>query len=273
MTTAPAVTPDIPSLRGLWQRSLIRWPDGRCDTTTAVRWLQGPSLYLDLRQPLGRPDFKSVQSLADLSDAHIEWLVRQEGFAGRLSFDGVYFEWGRDIDFQPKAMYSDCGRLWYENDYVVEEGRDIPYIEHWHGSIDGDASIGAAMRLQSTDGDRSGCIARVGDMFMYARGRGIAMPDLPDLRRCVQAAPTRTDLLHLLDCEISFGHVGAGWHIEHSSLPFREGEMLSPQSLQGRHLQTTDVDIEGRALARRWRIVESEGEMPGIAAPSERVAQ
>lgn len=267
--TTPITAPDVPALKGLWQRSLLRWPDGRRDTTTSVRWLQGPTFYIDLRQPLGRPDFTPVRSLADVGEPQIDWMVRQEGFAGRLGFDGVYFEWGRDIDLQPKGVYSDCGRLWYENDYVVEEGRDIPYIEHWHHRLDGDESLCGAMRLESPDDGRIGFIARVGDMFMYARGRGIAMPDLPDLGSCVQVAASRTERLHLLDCEISFGHVLAGqWRIEHSSLPFREGAALAPQSAGRQLLQATDIDIDGRAFVRHWRIVESEGEMPGIVAGS-----
>jgi hypothetical protein len=265
MTTTQVLTPDIAALKGLWQRSLLRWPDGRRDTTTSVRWLQGPGLYIDLRQPLGRPDFASVRSLADVGEAQIAWMVRQEGFAGRLGFDGVYFEWGRDIDLQPKGVYSDCGRLWYENDYVVEEGRDIPYIEHWHRQIEGDESLCAAMRLESADDGRIGFIARVGDMFMYSRGRAMAMPDHPDLGICVQAAATRAERLDLLDCEISFGHVRAGqWRIEHSSLPFREGATLEPQSVGRQILQTTDVDIDGRGFIRNWRVAEAEGEMPGI---------
>jgi hypothetical protein len=264
--TTPTNSPDIPSLKGLWYRSLIRWPDGRTDTTTRVSWLQGPGFYIDLRQPEGRPDFANVRSISDLDDGQIDWLVMQEGFAGRLCFDGSYFEWGRDIDLQPKGVYSDCGRLWYDGDHVVEEGRDIPYIEHWHHRLDGDPAVCGAIRLQSEDG-RAGFIVRVGDMFMYARGRRITMPDLPDLRSCVRAAATREELFDLLDCEIAFGHVAEGcWRIVHSSQPFREGCDLGPALRATDALTTTETSPDGRSMVRQWRIIERERDVPGMAS-------
>ena len=54
--------PSLETMPGLWRRSLIAWPDGRRDTTSFVNWLQGPGLYLDLRQPEGRPDFSGMSS-------------------------------------------------------------------------------------------------------------------------------------------------------------------------------------------------------------------
>ena len=91
---------DITDTLGLWERSLIAWPDGRQDTTTFVAWLQGPSLFTDLRQPANPPSFDGVSCLDDLQPQHLDWLVRQEGFAGRFLRDGDAFEWRRIIDFE-----------------------------------------------------------------------------------------------------------------------------------------------------------------------------
>lgn len=255
-----ATTPRAPRLAdlpGLWQRSLIRWPDGRCDTTTVVHWLQGPSFYIDLRQPAGRPEFVGVREDADLGAAQLAWLATQEGFAGRLRHDDGWFEWGREIDLQPQAIYSDCGRLWYEDDRMVEEGRDIKYIEHWHARGEG-AVRAAALQLAADADGRAGFLVRAGDLFMFARDRGIALPALASLAECVAAAPDRATARALLDCEISFGRVGPeGFSIVHSSLPWREGALLAPR-VAGSTLELRD-SLTG--TASRWLIREAEGDL------------
>src|SRR5262245_65035312 len=100
MTT---IVSGVTELQGLWRRSLISWPGRNSDTTTTVRWLQGPRAYVDLRQPAPRPDFSHARALDDLTLEDCLWLAHQEGFAGHLGFDGTWFEWHREIDFQPRA--------------------------------------------------------------------------------------------------------------------------------------------------------------------------
>ena len=123
---------DITDTLGLWERSLIAWPDGRQDTTTFVAWLQGPSLFADLRQPANPPSFDGVSCLDDLQPQHLDWLVQQEGFAGRFLRDGDAFEWRRIIDFQCPSDVADAGYLAFSDGILVERGRDIPYIRTWH---------------------------------------------------------------------------------------------------------------------------------------------
>ena len=120
----------IGDVQGLWRRSLIHWPDGRRDVTTSVTWLQGPNDYADLRVPQQRPDFSGITALNDLTREQMLFLASQEGFAGQLSFDGRFFEWHRHIDYQPKSAMADAGRLWFEDGRMIEEGRDVRYIEH-----------------------------------------------------------------------------------------------------------------------------------------------
>ncbi len=62
-------TPMIADCTGLWRRTLLVEADGSRDTGTNVQWLQGISMFVDLRGPGG------------------------EGFAGLLSRRDDVFEW------------------------------------------------------------------------------------------------------------------------------------------------------------------------------------
>ncbi|MFN8074069.1 MAG: hypothetical protein U0Q15_01455 [Kineosporiaceae bacterium] len=106
----------IPVL-GPLRRSLIVRADGTRDTTTAVTWLQGPTLYVDLRLPAGDPH------------------AVIEGFAGRFTVDGDRALWTRAIDVHPAGPDPDEGRLYPHPDLpgvLVEDGVHDPYVEHWH---------------------------------------------------------------------------------------------------------------------------------------------
>lgn len=249
----------VATVRGLWQRSLLVWPDGTRDETTDVRWLQGPSFYIDLRRPAGRPDFSGVTCLDDLDRDHVLWLARQEGFAGELVFDGQCFEWRREFDLQPTSPYSDAGFLRFEGEVLVEEGRDIAYIEHW--LRDGDATLpAAAARLIGADG-RSAFIVRVGDRFMFARDRGVVLGDGASLGDLVTGAADKAAALALIDCEISYGTIdGSGWTISDSSLPFRAGSRLAPVTARGgAGLVTAGIAADGSRIDHVWRIVTLQG--------------
>jgi hypothetical protein len=258
----------ISEITGLWRRSLISWPDGRSDTTTAVRWMQTPSLFVDLRQPANRPSFDGVRCLRNLGRAHIEWLALQEGFAGEIRWDGHYVEWQRQFDFQPKAPLPDAGKLWFDGDVMMEEGRDIPYIEHWHReAVSPHPCVGIALRDASTG--QPGMLVRAGNLFMYARGRMIDPPPQSDLRQLISSAPARHDMQDLIDCEISFGSIGAeGWQIEHSSLPFKERQLLQPKpvELEGAVLRTHDLGSDGDCMERRWDITRVQGALAELFA-------
>lgn len=258
--------PTIETLAGLWRRSLIAWPDGRRDTETWVNWMQGPSFYLDLRQPPGKPDFCGVNSLRQLDAGQLAWLAAQEGFAGELHFDGTYFEWRREIDFQPQAVYSDQGKLWYEDGMMIEEGKDIPYIEHWNAEPIDIQPI-CAMRLAGRGDGRRGFVLRVGSLFMYARARGFEMPAGRSLQDRVADAPSLEAAQDLVNCEISQGAItSAGWIVQRSTLPFREGRRLDPElTTHGPDaLITCDTGEDGRPTARHWDILDIQGAIDGF---------
>ena len=251
--------PSLETMPGLWRRSLLAWPDGRRDTTSFVNWLQGPGLYLDLRQPEGRPDFTGETSLSALTPDSMMWLAAQEGFAGELVEEDGWFEWRRDIDFQPKAIYSDIGRLWVEGDVMVEEGKDIPYIEHWHREPIGSMPLWAA-RLEDRETGQKGAIARMGSLFMIARERYCDVPEGLTLAECVAGAADMARAQEYLDCEISQGAVtSTGWLIQRPSPPFREGKPLAPVRT-GDLFEMQDQDRSGKPFTRRWEITDLRGE-------------
>lgn len=254
------ISPPVPtlySLRGLWTRSLIAWPDGRRDVETEVHWLQGPGFYIDLRQPAAKPDFSGCRGFHDLDRHALEWLARQEGFAGRLRFDGEFFEWGRTIDLQPVAMYSDAGRLWLETGRMVEEGRDIPYTEHWHSHDGRPAERCFAARLRHHADGRDGFVVRADAHFMFARARAKSLPDARSLVDCLALATSAQECFDWLDCEISYGIArGRDFEIHRSSLPWREG-------CQGAIARAGDLlrfSEGGNPHGSEWQIVEAEGD-------------
>lgn len=241
-------------LPGLWTRSLIAWPDGRRDVSTAVSWLQGTGLYIDLRQPVARPDFSAVKGLRDLTQPQIAWLATQEGFAGVLEREDKYFVWRREIDFQPQALYSDAGTLRFEADYMVEEGRDVAYTEHWHRDQARPVAPRWGARLSDPDSGRTGMILSVGTLFMIAVSRQFTLPPQLHLSECVALAGSLEMAQDLVDCELSLGRVtDAGWVIERSSLPWREGAVVA---LSGRD-DRLELAIGGET--RLWTIVDVEG--------------
>lgn len=242
-------------LPGLWTRSLIAWPDGRRDVSTRVAWLQGTSLYIDLRQPVARPDFSAVKGLRDLTQPQIAWLATQEGFAGILEREDQYFVWRREIDFQPQALYSDAGTLRFEADYMVEEGRDVAYIEHWHRDAARPTAPRWGARLSDAESGRTGMILSVGALFMIAVSRTRTLPPQLHLSECVALAGGLEMAQDLVDCELSLGRVtAAGWIIERSSLPWREGAAVSLSARDGR----LELAVSG-SEPRLWTIVNVEG--------------
>jgi hypothetical protein len=256
----------IADITGLWRRSLIRWPDGNLDTTTSVFWLQTPTLFVDLRQPADRPSFSDVNCLRDLRRDHLGWLARQEGFAGEIHFDGAYFEWQRQIDFQPVAPFPDAGRFWIEADRMIEEGRDVPYIEHWHRAAQCQEPC-VGVRIQDVPGGRLGFVVRIGNVFMYARRRLVEAPLQGKLIDCIEQADNMTEAQDLVDCEISFGRIErGGWRIERSSLPYKENQLLGfhADESQTGLVSTTDVTPSGEPLACHWQVTDVQGAMSEV---------
>jgi hypothetical protein len=100
---------DIGWLAGRWERTLLRSADGAVDATSSVTWLQGPSLFVDLRQPVAGPG---------------------TGFAGTLTQAGAVFTWSHEIELTPWGA-ADAGTLEWRDGHLVERGVHDGYLEHW----------------------------------------------------------------------------------------------------------------------------------------------
>jgi hypothetical protein len=241
----------IPSLAGLWRRSLLAFPDGRADDTTSVAWLQAGLLYADLRQPAGMPDFSHAAGLNDLTMDDCRWLATQQGFAGQFREVDDCFEWVREMDFCPSGPFKDIGRLAWRGDVLVEEGRDVPYLEHWHRDEPAAAPV-ASLALTTPGAGARGVLVRAGAAFMYAAGRALPLPAGADLAELVAAAPGLSAARQLLNCEISLGKIeGTAWRITRSTLPFRRGDDLAPR-MSGGSLSVAIRDDAGAAHRRDW---------------------
>jgi hypothetical protein len=257
---------DVSGLRGLWQRSMIAWPDGNRDTTASVHWLQGLSVCIDLRQPAppagaAPADFSGVRALDDLSIGQCKRLALQQGFAGRCVLDGSHFEWIRSIDFQPGSQVADAGSLHWEGDVLVETGLDSAYVEHWHREPDAPSLPVAAVALREADEKTAAAMLRVGPVFMFARDRAIAAAGHPTLGACVAGAATLRQARALVDCEISIGAaLPSGFRISASTLPWRVGDRLEQHFVRDQ-LSTMDRAPNGSTLTRRWEIIDAEGDL------------
>ncbi len=253
----------VESLAGEWRRSLLAWPDGTRDTTSIVTWLQAHPHFADLRQPPGMPDFSHARGLDDLTAEDCRWLAAQQGFAGffRRLDDG--FEWVRLVDFCPPGPVKDIGRLYWDGDILVEEGRDAPYLEHWHRDASRAVTPAGSLLLEAPETAAPGILLRVGAGFMYARARPAPLPQSDGLAALVASADLPA-ARRLLDCEISYGMiVGGAWRITRSTLPFRVGDDLAPRP-DGGVLRVADRAASGTACARPWHIRAQAGDTSSI---------
>jgi hypothetical protein len=233
-------------LRGLWRRSLLQLADGSRDTATAVHWLQGEGAFVDLRQPPGLPVCAAARALDDLSFEDCLALAAQQGFAGRLQPAADAFEWIRTIDYQPASPHADAGSLAFEGGLLVERGRDIDYLEHWHREPSDPIAPFAACALRARHSGVAALLLRVGPHFMWARGRAAPLAPGGSLRDRVAGAVDIAAARALIDCEISYGRVNAGvFAIAASTLPHRIGARLAPPGGD-------------------WEVLDSEGDLSAL---------
>ncbi|MCH4090886.1 hypothetical protein [Acetobacter sp.] len=253
---------DIASLVGLWTRSLIEWADGSRDESTKVFWLQGKNHFIDLRQPASLPLFPNKKCRDDLTHQDCLALSRQEGFAGHLRTNGAAYEWVRLIDYQPAQSLADAGFLHWQNNILVETGRDLPYTEHWHREKGFTSSIPLNFQLvDKTNGCRAAFIM-VGRDFMFARDRSVSLPADMTLHQAVSQASNEKIARQLIDCEISFGKIaeaGGPLVIHNSTLPWKTGSLFQ-FDLSGENIVTiADIASNGKNITHRWHRISTEG--------------
>jgi hypothetical protein len=255
LTEQPAPVPD--AYLGVWNRTLLETPNRR-DECSLVMWLQTPRWHADLRIPAERPDFSGVNHLTDCDDEQLAWLARQQGFCGFTKVEGERCTWHRQLDFQPANGSRDIGRMVFDGERVIETGVESDYLEIWERlphSRGGTAALELVVERSELP-SRPAWLFVAGDCFMFVRGRAHSLPNAIDLSSLiVQVRPSRAQLLDWLNVEISFGHRSGAtpWRIEHSTLPFREGQVIThPGAIQRRGHQ---IAVEGNN-ERRWMILD-----------------
>ena len=226
-----------PELCGLWRRVVLETPGAPPDTTTRVWWLQTPTLYVDLRLPAARRSVPSRTTLDAASDADLDTLAQQAGFAGQTWLDGTLCRWQRAIDFQPPSGVPDEGRLRIDDGWIVEDGVHAPYLEVWQREDDsfGDWIAHRWTERPGQPGARVCYLVAGGDWFLFARARsGPPLEQAPSLAALLaHRGLDRAGRAALLDFEISLGRRDRSaaprtWRVEQSTLPEREGEPLGP---------------------------------------------
>lgn len=242
---------------GVWQRSLLETPQGR-DSESLVFWLQTRHWHADLRIPAQRPDFSGIASLADCSDSQLGWLAAQQGFCGVTQVEGELCSRHRLLDFQPPSGSRDIGRMTLGGECVTETGVEADYLEIWK-RLPRSRGGTAALELVVENNDlprRQTWLFVAGDCFIYVRGRSGPLPPAASLSKLI-ASPgsSRVQMLDWLDVEISFGHRYGPrpWRIEHSTLPFREGEALTRPCAIRRLGHQLAVEDDNK---RRWMILD-----------------
>ncbi|HUX82528.1 MAG TPA: hypothetical protein VMV35_06790 [Halothiobacillus sp.] len=214
---------------GLWRRDEIVDAQGVRDATTEVYWLQSHGLYVDLRIPAARPDFRLDLLVSAWPDKHRDWLEHQEGFAGSLDVQGDLCHWQRDLDLQPPGPFDDRGRTEFLDDiHLIETGSHVNYVERWRkATLPGEQRV-LALRLSPSAKARAGILVAVGNDFMYAIDWAGSIPlSVRDID-----GPT-ADFSMFRGCEIGYGqiHGEQRWSIERCSLPVVEGTCLLPQTV------------------------------------------
>jgi len=241
---------------GMWQRLLLARPGEPVDTLVRTEWLQGPTIFADLRQPPAIAAGVKARCLAEVEPHEARILACQEGFAGRLVLSGDIADWRRDIDFQPLGPLGDRGRLVREGDLLIEHGVEADYIEYWQLDRQPRHAACAAAHFVSEGDGRAVHLLQYGRHFAYARDRGFALPPGSDLAALLCDTDAQ-QAQALIDCEISFGTITPeGWRIERSTLPWRVGALLlGPDTvLEGARLAVMDVAPGGAGIVRNLRL-------------------
>jgi hypothetical protein len=265
MSTTPAkLVPD--DIRGVWQRVLRQSEtDSRTppltDRESWVRWVQTGTWYGDLCIPKEALLGREARPLAAMAPEQHQALASQQAFVGITQFDaspeGQMCTWLRRLDFQPPGLHPDAGWMLFDKpDQVIEVGAHEDFNEVWQRLPDSTGRFFALAGSDALGRDDGRRLLLAGDYLMLARPRNLRWPrgmvpgqTLADVLRDEPAL-----VLDWLDCEVSFGRLGAqGWCIERSTLPEREGQCLPLHvSLDGEH----QAHVNLGAQAGDWQVLE-----------------
>jgi hypothetical protein len=250
---------------GCWERSYIRFSDGKEDKTTRVIWLQTASGVADIRISASRPDLRGRGDLAGCSTDELLKLAEQDCFCGITLFDPdarpfPTASWPNEVylfRFQPVITFPEPGWIEWQRDgtCMIERAPSGAYIEDWRLQS---GSRSFAAHLTKRDAATTTCLYVAGEHAIYARNRRVTLPSHKTLLELAQDAQYERDRLEeLVDCEFSYARraqTGDDYNIVVSTLPWREGKSLGCPWVQD--LASKVKDTEGLVLGEDW-VVES----------------
>lgn len=254
--------PTLESMTGVWE-SVETHQDTADAGPVRSTWIQGPSLFVLLRQPDSARQLYSTEGLAALPYSQQRLLSRQEGMAGTVRRRGDGFAWDPWTAFQPQPSETRSAQLHYEQGSLVRTVAGSGARHEFWDLVEHGQGNGAAARLLDLEDSCAGLLVRSGSWFGYVRGRSCALPGSASLaERMDPEDSVDADASALLDCEVSVGRVrGRLWSIELSTLPQRKGAVLQPRfdEVTGGLTVRDLVGPGGRKQQRNWYLKELEG--------------
>ena len=248
---------------GCWERLYIRFRDGSEDRSTRVVWLQTLSGVGDIRIAASRPNLRGRRSFADCSKDELLELAEQDCFCGVTLFDPdaepfPTASWPKEaylFRFQPLITFPEPGWIEWQSaaTCMVERAPSGAYEEDWRLQP---GSRSFAVHLTERDAPTMTCLFVAGEHAIYARNRAVDLPSdktLLQLARDTEYDPDR--LRQLVDCEFSYARraqPGGDYHIEVSTLPWREGQPLGCAWIEDAVSHATPR--EDLVLSEKWTV-------------------
>jgi len=281
---------------GAWRRPLFAggWKEST-EADTIVFNLQSPSLFIDIRFPLKRPEYLRAKSgFKELTMDELRCLARQHTFAGYTKIEPKdaksaapvatrhhAIDWNYHPKF-PRARpnrwrieLKDDGTSFKEFSVALDSQQQAVYMERWALYPNGKGPYLALRRItENAGGDTTGhesLLVIVGNHFAYARDRAHPLPEFGSRLRAggcanlVDAAYEREDrakMIHMLDLEGSYGEVydssgRASWKIKKSTLPWKEGkQLINPNDAHFLDSRSDDIPEILEVLGSKWKVYE-----------------
>lgn len=200
--------------------------------------MQCGDVYSDVRIPEDRPDVGGITCLAELGVKDLTVLAQAEGFAGRITMEGMRCTWHREINWHGTPEAEDIGDISFRDDgAMIEAGVLADYTELWDGGPS-KAMAAATLRMD----DKIGFLVTIGTVFVFGIGK-TGLPATAELLDRMQAEHS-TDLARpLFDGFHAFGHWDGQKGIASlATNPFCEGGIILSQSADGFIWHQTDFD-------------------------------
>jgi hypothetical protein len=243
------------SMIGCWERLYIRFRDGSEDRSTRVFWLQTLFGVGDIRIAASRPNLRGRRGFVDCSKDELLELAEQDCFCGVTLFDPdaepfPTASWPKEaylFRFQPLITFPEPGWIEWQNaaTCMIERAPSGAYEEDWRLQP---GSRSFAVHLTERGAPTMTCL--------YARNRAVELPSdktLLELARDAEYDPDR--LRQLVDCEFSYARraqPGGDYHIEVSTLPWREGHPLGCAWIED--VVSNATHREDFVLGEKWTV-------------------